>query len=149
MSKTTKPIVVNDTVYGSNIKVDSWEWLNFLRCHNSFYYTTLGITFGLRKNNQKYWQAYKKCKGILKQRYLGISPQVTKQELEITANEFKNLNPTKNTLVKKVAKTAVYNTDVAKLTFQKEEIGAITILTINDCQFVEIEDLLSLGIEIK
>lgn len=141
-----KPLVRDSKVHCSNIKIDTPEWLAFLDSINSFYYSHPFLTFGVRRNSRKYWQAYKRKNGILQQKYLGVNHRVTKQLLDLTAEQFNDLS--NSGLIPKHGCIPEFGTEASKLHFEDRTLGVVTVVKWTDgSRFIDVEDLLALGLK--
>lgn len=119
------------------IVLDTPEWFAFLNNADSFFCSAKSFSFKVRKN-RGYWQAYRKVGKRLYQKYLGLSESVTKTKLDQTAAYFASPPPSED-----------YTTYSAKLFYQGKEVGVVTVLVEDGCRLIDVEDLITLGVEVR
>src|SRR5579862_5357146 len=80
MSKST---YTRGSHFSTTIVVDSPEWFAWLDNGGSvFSYESNGIVFTVHRGKGRYWVAFKMIGGKLRNRYIGLSKNVTKAALQ-------------------------------------------------------------------
>jgi len=89
------PSVIKDTLYtntpANGIQLTEHAWTAWLEDNPAFYYRSGDLGFSVRKQrdgNEYYWYAYKRIKGKLYKRYLGMREALTAERLKAMAQEF-------------------------------------------------------------
>lgn len=134
----SEPTVFNGQIVGTDVKIDTLAWFEFLETNNSFVYSSNNLVFRVRKNH-KYWQAYKKHQGALRQKYLGRSSRVTSSKLEGFVTEL--LYPVQSDRIE-------YETKPARIFWNSEEIGIVTVLVCEGSRLIDVGDLACLGLQV-
>ena len=93
----TYPLETSLGTFFHTVSIGSLDFVTWLKSENTtlFAYDSHGVTFTVRRENKQrggnYWIAYKKIRGKLIKRYIGLAEQVTTATLDNIADQFSKL----------------------------------------------------------